>query len=49
MEEAWEGWLGSYAWQLKFQRDISAARGFPLRNVKSKLQARLPPAYSTKA
>ena len=38
-EEVQEGWLGSHGWQLKFQRDISAARGFPLRCVGSKAQA----------
>ena len=29
-EEVQEGWLGSHGWQLKFQRDISAAEGVPL-------------------
>ena len=41
-EEAPEGWLGYHGQQLKFQRDISAAEGFPLRSVGSKLQAGLP-------
>ena len=30
---------GLHGWQLKFQKDISAARGFPLSNVVSKPQA----------
>ena len=37
-----EGWLGSHAQQLKFQRDISEAGGFPLICVGSKPQVGLP-------
>ena len=41
-EEAWEGELSSQEWQLKFQRNISVARGFPLKSVGSKPQVGLP-------
>ena len=40
-KEVQEGWLGSHWCQVKFQRDISVAGGFPLRSVGSKPQARL--------
>ena len=47
MEEAHEVWLGYHGQQLKFQRDVSAARGFHLRSVGSKLQAGLPKTTAT--
>ena len=33
--------MGSQRWQLKCQRDISVASGFPMRSVCSKSQAEL--------